>query len=124
MLKGGSKIEGYVVEIEKDRILVVENITIDKYEQLRYKSIKELMEQEETEMEVCPLETLIAIMFLILTVLIIVISKYKDIKKKKEHPPKQWEGKPQREMEDQKERGEKLTEFQKGNGRGGGGGPF
>ncbi|GGD08133.1 DUF3221 domain-containing protein [Pontibacillus salipaludis] len=41
------KIEGYVVEVEKNRILVVENITTDEYEQLQDKSSDELMEQEE-----------------------------------------------------------------------------
>ncbi|GGD08426.1 hypothetical protein [Pontibacillus salipaludis] len=68
------------------------------------------------------METIITIIFLISAVLIVVVAKYKDIKNKKENPPQQWEGKTQREMEQERERGEKLTEFQKGNGRGGG--PF
>ncbi|MBU9712379.1 hypothetical protein [Evansella tamaricis] len=61
---------------------------------------------------------LISIIVICAAVLIIGVTKYKDVKKKKVNPPKQWEG----NKPDDVEQTEKITEHQKGNGRGGG--PF
>ena len=39
------QIEGYIIEIEENRILVVEHITSDKYEAIKDKSISDLNQE-------------------------------------------------------------------------------
>ncbi|MCD5324515.1 MULTISPECIES: hypothetical protein [Pontibacillus] len=68
------------------------------------------------------MESLVTILIISSAVLVMGVTKYKDYKNKKEHPPKKWEGKTEREMEQDRESADRLTEQQKGNGRGGG--PF
>ena len=68
------------------------------------------------------MESLIPIITISIVVIVIGFIKYRDFRNKRVNPPKKWEGKPQSELEQDKENTDRKSEAQKGNGRAGG--PF
>lgn len=66
------------------------------------------------------MESLIPLLAIGVVILVISVVKIKDVKKKKQNPPRKWEGKTQSEKEQDLEDAERKTETQKGMGRAGG----
>lgn len=72
------------------------------------------------------MESILPFILIATFVFVIGFVKFRDYKKNKENPAKQWEGKSQNEMDQDMQDAENKTEAQKGMGRagpfGGGGG--